>query len=60
MSDNVFRFRNAALTNTNRNEYIVEDYILESNPAFVGFDRHGNLGYRLLSESKRELYFSVR
>ena len=57
--DYVFSFRDGKLTNSERNEDLIQNYLLDSNPNAIGFERCGEYSYRFLNETEREFYFSV-
>jgi hypothetical protein len=57
--DYVISWNNSTINNENRNEYIINNYPLENFPNQIGFDKCGNVSWRLLNESEREFYFSV-
>ncbi|AFL81559.1 hypothetical protein Aeqsu_2096 [Aequorivita sublithincola DSM 14238] len=59
-ADYVFSFTEGKLTNPERNENIAQDYLLSSRPDAIGFERCGEYSYRILNETDREFYFSVR
>jgi hypothetical protein len=57
--DYVVSWQSSALQNTNRNEFIIEQYPIENHPDQLGFNSCGNVSWRNLDESAREFYFSV-
>jgi len=59
-ADYVFSFRDATLTNSERNEHIIQNYLMAAHPGEIGFDQCGSYSYRILSETNREFYFTVR
>jgi|SRR5690606_19123282 len=59
-ADYVFSFTEGKLTNPERNENIVQNYVLSSRPDAIGFERCGEYSYRILNETIREFYFSVQ
>lgn len=59
-ADYLFSFKDATLMNVDRNQYIIQDYLLDSNPNVIGFEECGSYSYRVLNDTNREFYFSVR
>lgn len=57
--DYVISWQNATLQNTNRNEFIIENYPIENHPNQIGFNSCGNVSWRFLNESDKEYYFSI-
>lgn len=47
------------LQNSNRNEFIIENYPIENFPNQIGFNSCGDVSWRYLNESDKEYYFKV-
>ncbi|UII76426.1 hypothetical protein LV716_01180 [Flagellimonas sp. HMM57] len=59
IGDYVISWRDARIQNPNRNEFIIEDYLIESLPNEIGFDSCGSISWRSLDESDKEYCFRV-
>ncbi|MFC5194297.1 hypothetical protein ACFPH8_03045 [Bizionia hallyeonensis] len=57
--DYVISWRNGMLQNSNRNEFIIENYPIENFPNQIGFNSCGDVSWRYLNESDKEYYFKV-
>jgi hypothetical protein len=57
--DYVISLQDGNLLNTNRNEYLIEDYPLVNYPGQIGFNRCGSVSWRFLAASDAEYFFRV-
>ncbi|WP_340065673.1 hypothetical protein [Ascidiimonas aurantiaca] len=58
--DYVISWQNAIIQNSDRNEFIIDNYPIENNPDQIGFNSCGSLSWRFLNESEKEYYFKVQ
>ncbi len=58
--DYVISWQSGILQNLDRNEFIIDAYLMENHPGQIGFNSCGNHSWRYLNESEREYYFRVR
>ena len=57
--DFVVSWRNAAIQNEDRNEFIIESYPIEDHPNGIGFISCEDIFWRYTNESEREYYFTI-
>jgi hypothetical protein len=57
--DYVISLQSGILQNTNRNEFIIEDYPIPNKPNEIGFNSCSRVSWRYLDESEREYFFTV-
>jgi len=57
--DYIISWQDAVIQNENRNEFIIENYLLTNDPNAIGFDQCGSVSSRLMNQSKKEYFFSV-
>lgn len=57
--DFVVSWQDSKINNSDRNEYIIDNYPIDNFPNQIGFNKCGNVSWRYLNESEREFYFIV-
>lgn len=58
--DYVISWKDGVIQNSDRNEFIIDNYPIENHPNQIGFNSCGNISWRFLNESDKEYYFSVQ
>jgi hypothetical protein len=57
--DFVVSWNNGVIQNKNRNEFIIDDYMIDNHPNQIGFNSCNNVSWRYLNESDKEYYFNI-
>jgi hypothetical protein len=59
IGDYVISWQDGVLQNSDRNEFIINNYPIPNHPNAIGFIKCNSVSWRYLNESEREYYFTV-